>query len=262
MLENLKTKIITAHAKHIIRHSTYHKELNDVPDSLFTHWQNTAHLEFPGIPRDAVFFACAAEGLLMFFDCVQHSDGACALPSKAADSVWHAWSSLSQAKLDTFCRLHYGRTIPHIEAAQMDTSMDFALARTLVLARRQDRLNQASITTPALFTLDRRLKMPGGYAYKVAQGKIGFTNMDHSGAPDGATHFPIGFAATELLGAGLISQYSFDALALKKKSNADGAACGSSYTGTSCDAVGSGDAGGCNCGSSCGSSCGGGCGGG
>lgn len=260
MLENLKNKMNTAHAKHIIRHSTYRKALNDLPDSLFSHWQNTAYLEFPGIPRDAVFFACAAEGLLMFFACVQQSDGACALPSKAVDSVWHAWSSLSQVGLDDFCRQHYGRTIPHIEAAQMDTAMDLALARTLMQARRQDRLIQTSITAPALFTLDRRLKMPEGYAYKVTQGKLGFTNMNQAGAPDGAMHFPIGFAATELLAVGLISQNAFDALAIKKKNQTDGSACGSSYTSASCDAAGSVDAG-CSCGSSCGSSCGGGCGG-
>lgn len=260
MLENLKNKINTVHAKLITRHSVYHKELNDLPESLFTHWQNTAELEFPGIPRDAVFFACAAEGLIMFFACVQQSDGACALPSKAADSVWHAWSNLSQAKLDTFCRTHYGRTIPHIEVEQMGTSMDLSLARTLLQARRQDRLVQTSITAPALFTLDRRLKMPGGYAYKVVQGKIGFANMNQAGMSDGAMHFPIGFGATELLAAGLISQNTFDAHALKKKTDMDGSACGSSYSGTSCDATSSCDTG-CSCGSSCGSSCGGGCGG-
>ena len=88
MLENIRDQINTLRSQHIIRRSKYQKALSDIPDNLFGFWQTMASREFPGIPRDAVFFMRAAEGLMMFFDCVKHSEQACALPSKAADSVW------------------------------------------------------------------------------------------------------------------------------------------------------------------------------
>jgi hypothetical protein len=261
MLENLKSKIVNVRAHMLIRDSSYRQQLEDLPDNLFTYWKRTAHREFPGIPCDAVFFARAAEGLLMFFDIVRLSERACGLPSKAADSVWHAWSAMSQARLDSFCRKHYGQTIPHIEAGQMAITIDLALANSLVQARKLDGLSASCSTAPALFTLDKRLKMPRGFAYCVSNGKLGFSHMDERGNPYRPIHFPAWFSNEELLAAGLISQHAYDAQAQKNKGKPDGGSCGSGFSSAACDASGAGDSSDCSGGSSCGSSCGGGCGG-
>lgn len=255
MLESIKNKIAKLRAKLFIRDSRYRRQLEDLPDNLFTYWKKTANIEFPGIPDDAVFFARAAEGLLMFFDIVRIVEGCCALPSQAADSVWHAWSAMSSAQLDRFCRLHYAQTIPHIEAGQMSIALDLALARTLVRARKLDGLELASMSVPSLFSLDRRLKMPGGFAYRVAHGSLGFSHINLHGSASAQMHFPLWFGSAELLAAGLITQESFDAQALKNKARQDGASCGSSCGSASSDtgdAGSSGDTGGGSCGSSCG----------
>jgi hypothetical protein len=261
MLENLKSKIVNVRAHMVIRDSSYRPQLEDLPDELFTYWKNTAHKEFPGIPSDAIFFARAAEGLLMFFDIVRNSERACGLPSKAADSVWHAWSAMSQAQLDRYCCKHFARAIPHLEAGQMAITMDLALATSLVAARKLDGLVLASCTVPRLFGLDRRLKMPGGFAYRVSGGELGFSQINQRGIAEAKMQFPFWFNNAELLAAGLITQSAYDAQLLKKKARQDGAACGSGFSNSSCDlgsAADSCDAGGG--GSSCGSSCGGGCG--
>ncbi len=264
MLENLRDQINTLRSQHIIRRSVYQKALSDIPDNLFGFWQTKASREFPGIPRDAVFFTQAAEGLMLFFDYVKHSEQACALPSKAADSVWHAWSALSQAGLGMFCRKHFGRDIPHIEASEMAETMDTALAATLVQARQSERMTLASNSVPSLFALDRKLKMPGGYAYQAAAGKFGYRNLNSDGAAEGKMIFPPGLDVMELMTAGFISAAMYEvyrrqaeaaARANAVTSSSDG---GSSFDmGSSCDAGSSGDASSsCDSGSSCGSSCG------
>jgi hypothetical protein len=251
--------------------SRYRKALNELPDSLFPYWQRNAGFEFKGIRQDAFFFVRAAEGLLTFFDCVRHSGRPCALPSKAADSVWHAWNRLAPMGLEQFCQRHFGQVIPHVEANDMGGQMGAALATCLVQARKLESLPEAGPKLPRLFVLDRQLKMPGGFGYTVADGRVAFADLDHRGSMTEQLIFPASVGPAELLMAGLITELAYNSYSdrLKRHSSSagGGSSCGSSCGSTmSSDSGSSGDSGGCDGGageggSSCGSSCGSGCGG-
>lgn len=56
----------------------------------------------------------------------------------------------------------------------MADTVSQGLAATLVAARHRERSLPRSTTAPALFTLDRRLKIPGEFGYRINAGKIGF----------------------------------------------------------------------------------------
>lgn len=190
--------------------STYASVLADVPAALFPYWARTAHEEFAGIPRDASFYAQATEGLMMFFDCAAAAGGTCALPSRAADSVWHAWRRLDAASLERFCIRHFGRAIPHVERARMqEGEMDKALACCLVQARRRASKPAAGPDLPRLFTLDARLGMPRGLGYGVIGGLVSCAELDELGHPEGRPGFPQALAPRALLQAGLISETEF-----------------------------------------------------
>lgn len=253
MIGKLLNKIDSVRTTYLYQHSTYHTALADLPPGLFHHWQTTASLEFKGIPRDAFFFARAAEGLMMFFDCVRHSGKPCGLPSKAADSVWHAWTAFAPAHLERFCLKRFGRAMPHLEDAAMNISMDAALANTLVSARALEALPAAGLNVPRLFSLDRRLRMPKGYAYSLVRGQVGHRRMTWQGSGEGEVFFLASLLPAQLLAAGLISQLDYDAGIKRAESNNGG--CGSGCGSSASD-------GGGGCGSSCGGGCGSGCGGG
>ncbi|MES2299836.1 MAG: hypothetical protein V4582_22545 [Pseudomonadota bacterium] len=270
-------------ASRVQSRSRYAAARRQIPKELFAHWKRTAPAEFPAIPVSAYFYASATEGLLSFFECAARSPNACALPSKAADSVWHAWSRYSQSGLDAFCKRQFGKVIPHVEAGAMAGDMDLALATCLAQARKQSKLSTASPTVPMLFALDKRLKMPGGYAYRVDNGKVGFMHMDGRGAPAGPMNYPSSLDLDGLLAAGLVSAgaYAFYMRQQGRKPDPStaGASCGSDC-GSACASGGDGgdsgersgsdgsacssassassDSGGgssCSSGSSCGSSC-------
>ena len=249
MLNTLRHSIESFRTGWLVQGSPCRTAIMDLPDTLYPFWKRSAGLEFEGIPQDAFFFIRAAEGLLLFFDCVRYSGKPCALPSKAADSVWHAWAKMSPAGLDAFCLKHFGRRIPHVEAANMTAQMEDALANCLVQARRLEGKPEAGMSVPRLFALDRKLKMPGGFGYKLVGGQVAFSDMDGRGVPRGDVFYPSSLAPVELLMAGVITQRAYDAYVHRAKSG--GSACG----------VGCGTAA-CDGGGGCGSSCGGGCGGG
>ena len=248
LLANLNDSYHNYQARRLIRTSRYQAALEDLPPVLYHYRKNSAHREFKGIPQDVFFFARAAEGLLTFFDCVSRSDQPCALPSVAADSVWHAWLRISPHGLDAFCTSHFGRPIPHVEGAAMRDLMDGALANCLVQARRLEWIDDAGPGLPRLFLLDRKLCMPNGYWYKLADGKVAFREMDARGRQQPIEYTPPALEVAGLLGLGLISQEQHDEAMAKRSTNGSGcgSGCGSSAS----------------CGSSCGSGCGGGCGGG
>lgn len=276
MFAQIKQRLIDAKAKRIFKQSRYSQQLQDLPESLFPIWRTTAKREFPGIPSDAIFFARAAEGLMTFFDCAKRSSLPCALPSRAADSVWHVWAALSPIGLDAFCRKHFGREIPHVEATQMPGKTDEALAACLVQARKLQGLFEASNTVPNLFALDRVLKMPNGYAYQTKGAALGFRDINRQGEPQGAYTFPDAFKTHELLALGLISAVALEAA--ERRLRDQGSAAYASDTGSTDYTAPSsrhGDGGSSDCnygdasasdcasgadsgsaGSSCGSSCG------
>lgn len=248
----------------IVRQSSFQHALEDLPPTLYEHWRTVAPQEFHGIPTDAIFFIRAAEGLMRFFDCVRYSPYPCALPSKAADSVWHAWISLAatnspSSNIDNFCRRHFKREIPHLEASAMPVTMNHGLAATLVTARRRGGRDPAAPSLPALFALDRSLKMPNGYAYQMRQQGIYLNAMNARGRAMGTTQFMSSLDPSALLALGFITQSSYDAYEAERlrtqQAAGSGGSCGSSSScgSNSCD-------GGSSCGSSCGGGCGGGCG--
>lgn len=262
MLSQLKQKYQMMRARNITEFSDYKRQLVDIPNGVFLHWQAKAKYEFPGIPCDAIFFARATEGLMMFFDYVSRNKQACALPSKAADSVWHAWNSWSSINLDNFCLKHFKRTIPHVEAEQMASEMDAALATCLITAQLAEGSVPGSSSVPRLFALDRKLHMPLGYSYFGTTARIGFQNMSARGVGVGKSTYPESFDAPQLLAAGLISTLAYEEM-IKKQAQAanNGSSCGSSGSGCGSSSCDSGSASCDGGGSSCGSSCGGGCGG-
>lgn len=237
--------------------STYASVLAEVPAALFPYWARTAHAEFPCIPRDASFYAQSAEGLMMFFDCAAASGRPCALPSRAADSVWHAWVRMDAPGLERFCIRHFGRAIPHVEQAQMKGEMGRALAACLVQARRRASKPPAGPDLPRLFTLDARLGMPHGFAYKVIGGLVACSRLDELGHPDGRSNFPGALAPRGLLQAGLISEAEYARVRGPVCAPTDSTWCGigsdAEFDGDSDGAGGDGTA-------SCGCGGGGGCG--
>lgn len=191
--------------------STYAAVLADVPAALFSHWAQTAHEEFPGIPRNAAFFALAAEGLMMFFDCVAAAGKTCALPSRAADSVWNAWSRMDAAGLEGFCIRHFGRSIPHVERGRMqDGEMGRALAVCLVQARRRASQPAAGSHLPRLFSLDSQLDMPRGAGYRIIGGLVACSVLDELGSLEDKVGFPAELTPHALYFAGLVSEAEYD----------------------------------------------------
>lgn len=226
------------------RRSRYREQLDDLPAGLYAYWARSAPGEFKGIPTDALFFARAAEALMEFFDCVAFSAKPCALPSRAADSVWHAWLRFAPLSLQAFCMQHYRRLIPHLEAGAMPAPMDEALAACLVAARRIAGVAPGANWLPALFAVDARLNMPHGYGYRMAGRRIGVAELDARGRALRES-YPHCLTAAGLVQSGLIEERE-----VPKTPRDAGSGCASA--GGSSDGCDSGDGG------SCGSSCGGG----
>lgn len=258
MLKQLSHALLAARAAGFRLASPRRKALRDIPPKLYEYWSRTAHHEFQGIPRDAFFYVRAADALLVFFECVKRSSHPCALPSKAADSVWHAWLRHSPASLDAFCERHFGQRIPHVEAGDMAGGMDLPVATSLVTARRLAGVPVAGPGVPSLFGTDHALRMPDGFAYRLRGNTMVCSRMDRQGNPAGPDRVHPASEPAFLLAAGLISQLDYDVLLrIEARHAAQGAA---EPIAEACDAARdiatSGDGG-----SGCGSSCGGGCGG-
>jgi len=247
-------------AMRYICNSPYRVTLGELPAGLESYWRHSAPHEYKGIQTDAFFFVRAAEGLMNFFDVVTQSGKPCALPSEAADSVWHAWLRWNPAGLDYFCIEHFGRTIPHIEQADLDAG---ALFNSFVRCRRRQGATFHASALPALFRLDARLKMCGGHGYwnRMGSGRVVYARLDAHGLGRrrASPHPELTVGALQASGlryprsAGFVSSGDTTSFAFVG-GDADSGSC----------ADGGGDAGdsSCDSGSSCGSSCGGGCGGG
>jgi hypothetical protein len=189
MLASIPQSIDGFRARRVAHTSRHSPAMADLPPVLYSHWKRTAQLEFRGIPQDAFFFARAAEGLLMYFDCVARSGKPCALPSKAADSVWRAWIQMAPLGLTGFCLKHFGRTIAHVDAEHMKVDIELGLANSLVQSRRRDGMDSAGPEMPRLFTLDCLLRMPKGYTYRLVDGELAVELLDAAGRSKGGPQF-------------------------------------------------------------------------
>jgi hypothetical protein len=248
-------------AARLRRTSPWQAALADLPAGLESQWRASAPREYEGIRTDAFFYTRAAEGLLRFFDAVRHSGRPCALPSEAADSVWHAWLRWNPVSLERFCLRHFGVAVPHVERAALAGN---ALLHTFAACRERDGIQPRSMRLPALFGLDAQLRMPGGHGYWSRAGEIVHARLNERGRGMWRARPHPELALTVLVAAGVVDRHLLAAHLGGREATADGGSCGGmafADGGDACADGGGGDGGGGDGGSGCGSSCGGGCGG-
>jgi hypothetical protein len=252
-------------ARRFMRASIHRTALEDLPDGLEAAWQHSAPQEYPGIRTDAFFFVRAAEGLLRFFDAVRFSSRPCALPSEAADSVWHAWLRHDPIDLERFCRKHFGQVVPHVERGGLGAN---ALAATLMTCRWLEGIAPLGPGLPRLFRLDARLRMPGGHGYWVSHDKVVYARLDKQGRCRRLAELHPELSIPSLLAAGLVDADAVSAHLQARRAAIQASCVYDDSTGPAfasdgnCDSDGGSSDAGCDGGSSCGSSCGSGCGGG
>jgi len=221
-----------------------------IPPAVRTAWVQQAPEEFPGLAvNDGAWLRCSL-GLAQFFEAcrLQREQGPCALPSKAADSVWHAWLKLDPAGLADWQQRYFGRVVEHRESADLGAPLDDCLARTWVGACRSEGHSPLDRCLPLLFALDGLLRLPTGWAYRHEKGALVHRQIDGFGQPGGDAFVHAAVAAGGLAALGLVSEAE---LAAQRRRQSDGgSSCGGSWdAGGSCDAS---DASGSSCGSSCG----------
>jgi hypothetical protein len=192
-------------ARRHVRASRYRTALEDLPDGLDTGWQHSAPQEYPGIRTDAFFFVRAAEGLMAFFSAAARSGSSrnrpCALPSEAADSVWHAWLRRDPIGLERFCRKHFGAAVPHVERAGMGAG---ALANMLSAGRTLEGIEPLGPRLPLVFGLDARLRMAGGHGYWTRDDDIVYARLGKRGQRLGRAELHPELTMGALLAAGLV----------------------------------------------------------
>jgi len=152
-----------------------------------------------------------------------------AMPSKAADTLWHEFILYTRG-YEAFCQRAFGKLLHHTPAEALPPASKKGSARFAGLRRawywscKEEGIDPHKPSRlPLLFALDGMLAIPGGYRYAPDCKALGANRQD--------THCATSFG------------------------------CGSSCGSTGCSSGGAGDGGG-DGGSGCGSSCGGGCGGG
>lgn len=226
-----------------------------IPPAVRAAWAHQAPDEFPGLPVDDAAWLRCSLGLAQFFEAcrLQRGAGACALPSKAADSVWHVWLRIDAAGLAGWQQRQFGRVVEHREAADLGAPLDDCLARTWAGACRSEGLALLGPRLPLLFALDGMLQLPTGWAYRHEGDTLVHRQIDGFGRPSGAVVAHAALAGGGLVALGLISEAEL-AAARRRQGDSGGSNCGGGWTsGDRCDA--GSDSG---CSASCGSSCGGG----
>lgn len=225
-----------------------------IPPAVRAAWAHHAPEEFPGLAvGDAAWLRCSL-GLAQFFEAcrLQHEQGPCALPSKAADSVWHVWLRLDPAGLADWQQRYFGRVVEHREAQALGAPLEEALARTWAGACRSEGLSPLGPQLPLAFALDGLLGLPTGWAYRHQGGTLVHRQIDGFGQPSGVPVAHAAMAAGSLVALGLLSETELQAL---RRRQSDDSGSSSSSDSSSCDASSDGCSDG---GSSCGSGCGGG----
>lgn len=237
---------------------------SQVPPEVRAAWAQQAPDECPGLRVDDDSWLRCSLALAQFFEAcrLQRHHGACALPSRAADSVWHAWLMTDAAGLAGWQHRFFDLEIPHREAPALDAPLDECLARTWVGACTSEGLSPLGPHLPLVFALDGMLALPAGWAYRFERGGLVHRDIDGFGRPRGAGVLHATVAGTSLVGLGLLGEAELQAWRRQQQMQGGGSACGGAATvdGAPCDGGSSG--GDCSAGSSCGGSgCGGGGGG-
>ena len=224
-----------------------------IPSEIRAAWAERAPEEFPGLAVDDGSWLCCSVGLAQFFEVcrLQHAHGPCALPSKAADSVWHVWLTVDPSGLAAWQQRCFGRELAHREAEVLGAPLEDCLARSWAGACRSQGLSLFGPRLPLLFALDGMLRLPTGWAYRHERGGLMHRQIDGFGQASGGAVAHAVVTAGGLVTLGLLTATELQA---HRRRDDGGSGCGS----------GGGSDGGCDGGgsSSCGSSCGSGCGGG
>ena len=252
----LRMKINRRQSQLRIRCWRHADALAQVPPQIRQLWLDEVAEELPGWLPDEADWVIAAGALMEFFDCcrIKTTTLACALPSKAADSVWHLWLEHDPAGLVEFQQRVFHTQIPHQEAGDLGTDLESALAQSWTLACRSEGLSPLGRKLPLMFAADWLLRTPTGWAYSCGyQGRVLHRDLDGRGCLTGRYKPHVGLAAAGLAGLGLLTMDEV-ALAERRKQAMENGGGGSSCGSSGC----SSDGGGCSCGSSCGSGCGGG----
>lgn len=174
----------------LCRASQENKKIADmaktVPASVYVHWRDTAHSEFPGVKISTGNFAIACSALLQFFHLAAIEKSPMMLPSKAADSVWHTWLAHDKEGLSNFLMTHLGRDIPHVEKNNMADPAS-AMADTWRAAHDYHGNDQFAGRLPSIFEADKLTLMPHGFWYDrnpQDQREGLYHQMDGDGVPD------------------------------------------------------------------------------
>ncbi len=235
-----------------------------IPPLVRAAWQTEVAETLPGMGVDEATWVRCAAGLAQFFEAsrLQRDAGPCALPSRAADSVWHAWLKVDPAGLADWQQRFFGRVIEHRESADLGAPEDDCLARTWAAACRSEGRSALAARLPLVFALDAQLRPPTGWAYAFERGHLVHREIDGFGETRGVgvQHMALGgsgLAALGLLSAGEAETLRRRAAASANNSSGDGGFSwgsfdsGGSSSSSDCSSSSS-DGGGCSCGSSCG----------
>ncbi len=170
---------------------------------------------------------------------------AVAMPSQAADDLWHEFI-LYTKHYDSFCRRAFGRFLHHTPAVVLgpDRNANAGLRRVWWHCCLEENINPRRPTRlPLLFALDKKLGLTDGFVYAAD------CSMLRRTAPDGTT--------TNVHCGGDFGSAGIDGSTDGFGDGADGGGGGSGGGGASGDAGSSGDGGGGDSGGGCSGGCGG-----
>jgi hypothetical protein len=237
---------------------------SQIPAAVRAAWVQLAPEDCPGLRVDDDAWLRCSLALAQFFEAcrLQRVHGACALPSKAADSVWHVWLATDPASLAAWQRRYFDLEVPHQEGAALGAPLDDCIARTWVGACTSEGLSPLGPRLPLVFAVDSMLALPTGWAYRFERHGLVHRDIDGFGRTHGSGVLHAAVAGTGLVGLGLLGEAELQAWRRQQQASSGGSACGgiaSSDSGgdgcASSDGGSSGDCGGSSCG---GSGCGGG----
>lgn len=238
--------------------------MDAVPQALRSYWDVHGPAEFPGMPTTAKAWAWSLRGLLTYFALAASTTQQTLLPSRAADSVWHAWLAWDPEHLRRFQLRHFNKELPHVAKDDMpsNTETETALPRTWGLASAADGLPVLSGKVPFLFAVDKIVGMPTGWAYihNIRDRTVEVANIHVDGVS--SSYRPaVRLTAAAFLGLGMLS--ATEAQAWQQKNldggGTSGSSCGVGIHAYSCGSSSSGDSG-SDGGGGDGGGCGGGCG--
>lgn len=233
----------------------------DIPEALKLQWLAGAGPDSAGLAAawraDEPGWELSTLALAHFFELCrqQPAQAPLALPSAAADSVWHLWLATDAEGLAAWQRRWVGGEVPHREAHELGAPLPTSLARCWVAACRSEGRSALDGPLPLLFALDGLVGPPGGWHYQRGPRGISHHDLGPQGRPLGSPQRHPELSAAGLAGLGLLTATELQAWRLRREGAEAGVSSGGGTDGCGGDAAGTG-CGGCSCGSGCGGGCG------